>query len=87
MRRPVIYLAGFLLATGASLALAGPASAAPSNHCHKVHHADWYFNNDTHSYEYNQQNAQNDGSSYNGITLLSGISNNGSGGGLLGGLL
>jgi hypothetical protein len=29
MRRPVLYLAGLLLATGASLALAGPASAAP----------------------------------------------------------
>ena len=31
MRRPVMYLAGLLLATGASLALAGPASAAPSH--------------------------------------------------------
>ena len=37
MRRPVMYLAGLLLATGASLALAGPASAAPS-HDTKCHH-------------------------------------------------
>ena len=37
MRRPVMYLAGLLLATGASLALAGPASAAPS-HGTKCHH-------------------------------------------------
>jgi hypothetical protein len=36
MRRPVMYLAGLLLATGASLALAGPASAASATgtHCH-----------------------------------------------------
>ncbi|MDY7087326.1 MAG: hypothetical protein SYR96_19685 [Actinomycetota bacterium] len=31
MRRPVLYLAGLLLATGASLALAGPAQAAVSH--------------------------------------------------------
>ena len=31
MRRPVLYLAGLLMATGASLALAGPASAAVSH--------------------------------------------------------
>lgn len=31
MRRPVMYLAGLLLATGASFALAGPASAAVSH--------------------------------------------------------
>jgi hypothetical protein len=32
MRRPVMYLAGLLLATGASFAIAGPASAAVSDH-------------------------------------------------------
>jgi hypothetical protein len=32
MRRTALYLGGLLLATGASLALAGPASAAPSGH-------------------------------------------------------
>jgi hypothetical protein len=45
MRRPVMYLAGLLLATGASLALAGPASAAPA-HPGKCHHdtsADGYW--------------------------------------------
>jgi hypothetical protein len=31
MRRPVMYVGGLLLATGASLALAGPASAATSD--------------------------------------------------------
>ena len=31
MRRPVMYLAGLLLATGASFAIAGPASAAVSH--------------------------------------------------------
>ena len=31
MRRPVLYLAGLFLATGASLALAAPASAAGTN--------------------------------------------------------
>ncbi|MBL7259067.1 hypothetical protein [Paractinoplanes lichenicola] len=31
MRRPVMYLAGLLLASGASLALAGPAQAAVSH--------------------------------------------------------
>jgi hypothetical protein len=63
MRRPVMYLAGLLLATGASLALAGPASAAPAHNfpgkCH--HHSayldgdwddedegDFYYNSDSH---------------------------------------
>jgi hypothetical protein len=49
MRRPVMYLAGFVLATGASLALAGPASAASSHyhpgkcsHSHSALQDDWY---------------------------------------------
>jgi hypothetical protein len=88
MRRPVMYLAGLLLATGASLALAGPASAAPSHHCHKGNHADWWYpgysDNDSYSWEYNNQNNQNNGSHYSGIVLLSGNSGNGDGG-LLGG--
>ena len=47
MRRPVLYLAGLLLATGASLALAGPASAAVSGpkcdkgYHHHHHGGDW----------------------------------------------
>jgi hypothetical protein len=49
MRRPVMYLAGLFLATGASLALAGPASAAPSynprHHHHHHHYHHHFFNN------------------------------------------
>lgn len=91
MRRPVMYLAGLLLATGASLALAGPASAAPAPHCHKGHHADWWYpgyqDNDQYSWYYQSTNAQNNGSHYNGIVLLSGNSGSNGGGGLIGGLL
>jgi hypothetical protein len=91
MRRPVLYLAGLLLATGASLALAGPASAAPSHHHHHGHHhIQWYSdpcdNDDSTWYELHS-NSQNNGSSYNGIVLLSGNSGNGDGGLLGGGLL
>jgi hypothetical protein len=92
-----MYLAGLLMATGASLALAGPASAAPSHHRH--HHYDcyrgwdndwfWYQNNcdSNDGRDYYEHNSQNNGSHYNGIVLLSGNSNNGDRGGLLGGLL
>jgi hypothetical protein len=45
MRRPVLYLAGLLLATGASLALAGPATAAPSHDSVKSH-SNHYWDND-----------------------------------------
>jgi hypothetical protein len=81
-----MYLAGLLVATGASLALAGPASAAPGHHCHEGSQADlWYQSNtdvDNYSWESSNQNSQNNGSAYNGIVLLSG---NSGGGGLLGG--
>ncbi|MEU4244166.1 hypothetical protein [Actinoplanes sp. NPDC026619] len=55
MRRPVMYLAGLLLATGASLALAGPASAAAAHpvKCHHNHGAqlgDWDDEGDYYSY-------------------------------------
>jgi hypothetical protein len=83
-----MYLAGLLLATGASLALAGPASAAPSHHCHNGNHADWWYpgyqDNDSYSWYNQTSNAQNNGSHYSGIVLLSGNSGNGNGG-LLGG--
>ena len=48
MRRPVMYLAGLLLATGASLALAGPANAAPGHHDHNrhCHHDNWGWGGD-----------------------------------------
>jgi hypothetical protein len=80
MRRPVLYLAGLLLATGASLALAGPASAAPSHHHHHGHHHNgWYSdlcdNDDDDSDWYDlHSNSQNNGSEYHGIVLLSGNS-------------
>ena len=94
MRRPVIYIAGLLLATGASLALAGPASAAPSHKCHKAHHNGGWDQGSDHEYNrkqlYLQQikansNAQNDGNYYGGLLNLP-ISLGGSGdGGLIGG--
>jgi hypothetical protein len=100
MRRPVMYLAGLLLATGASLALAGPASAAPAprhHHHHNNynhHHFGWWNNdlcdNDDYGYDYDYDhgsNSQNNGSHYNGIVLLSGNSHNGNGGLIGGGLL
>jgi hypothetical protein len=90
MRRPVMYLAGLLLATGASLALAGPASAAPSHHRH--HHCnqnEWRYDSDSNDYRWYElhSNSQNNGSEYNGIVLLSGNSGNGDGGLLGGGIL
>jgi hypothetical protein len=84
MRRPVMYLAGLLLATGASLALAGPASAAPSHHCHNGNHADWWYpgysDNDSYNYDGHSSVDQNNDSHYSGIVLLSGNSGNGDGG-------
>jgi|tagenome__1003787_1003787.scaffolds.fasta_scaffold20909224_1 hypothetical protein len=80
MRRPVLYLAGLLMATGASLALAGPASAAPSNyphhrhHHHYIHNANWW--NDGCSYG-DHGNHYNNGNHYNGINILNGILNGG----------
>jgi hypothetical protein len=63
-----MYLAGLLLATGASLAMAVPASAAPGHHRH--HHCDqdgrW---SDSDSW---LSNDLYNGSSNNGIVLFSG---------------
>jgi hypothetical protein len=80
MRRPVMYLAGVLMATGAGLALAGPASAAPS-HCHKGHHAGWwgpgvypdYYGGDS-RLGYSSTVRQNNGSNYYGFNFLTGNS-------------
>ena len=78
MRRPVMYLAGLLLATGASLALAGPASAAPASPSHgvKCHHNhgngawldddDFPFGHDYYYYHHSE------GHAYGLINLLSG---------------
>jgi hypothetical protein len=76
MRRPVMYLAGLLMATGASLALAGPASAAPS-HCHDNHHSDWWGASDDSDYwRYHSSTSNNvDNHSRNyGVNLLTGNS-------------
>ena len=86
MRRPVLYLAGLLMATGASLALAGPASAAPGDHHHNHHcnhHGDyfdngyqgddWYYSNST-----DIDNNSNNG--YYGLNILNNFLN---GGGLI----
>ncbi|WP_433292735.1 hypothetical protein ACQP2F_28785 [Actinoplanes sp. CA-030573] len=87
MRRPVMYLAGLLLATGASLALAGPASAAPSHDVkchHHNHHSDWFWYDDDEG-DYSSFDNSGDFQSHNrGFFLLS---NNNGRGGLLGGLL
>lgn len=78
MRRPVMYLAGLLLATGASLALAGPASAAPSHHCH--HNGGWNQDNENYKLWLYQQEirsnslSQNNGNSYDGFGVLNGLS-------------
>jgi hypothetical protein len=77
MRRPVLYLAGLLMATGASLAFAGPASAAPSHndHGHKCHHSHFYgdeWDNDSFSYHHEDNSVYGNGNTYNGINLLSG---------------
>lgn len=77
MRRPVMYLAGLLLATGASLALAGPASAAPSHDVkchHHGHHHSWLWDNDDDEYDY-YNNFGDIQSNNRGVFLLS--NNNG----------
>jgi hypothetical protein len=87
MRRPVMYLAGLLMATGASLALAGPASAAPAHNdyhhhkCHHGHNTDWWDGgySDDDSFSYNHQDTYGNGNQFYGINLLSGVT----GGGLL----
>ena len=70
MRRPVMYLAGMLLATGAGLALAGPASAAPSDGpC-----PNRYFGGNpggySLDYDYEYSNDSYEQNSFNGIQLL-----------------
>ena len=73
MRRPVMYLAGLLLATGASLALAGPATAAPSHndhnrHCHHDHDG-WGWDGPDFGDEYNYVN-HTDINSHNSWKLI-----------------
>ena len=73
MRRPVLYLAGLLLATGASLALAGPASAAVSDskcdkgHHHHHHGDDWDGHGSLH-----WSSIDDSFNTYNGLNILTG---------------
>jgi len=62
-----MYLAGLLLATGASLALAGPASAAASHSkCDKGHH----HNHDGDSLHWTS--IEDSFNTYNGLNILTG---------------
>jgi hypothetical protein len=66
-----MYLAGLLLATGASLALAGPASAAPAHHrCDQGNNWSWDDDDDWFYYNHQFQINKNSGNHVNGIALL-----------------
>ncbi len=82
MRRPVLYLAGLLLATGASLAIAGPAAATVSHDNHKSYGNHWVDEDECdEDYDYwylrrHHRHHYHGGShsvsgSYNGIHVLS----------------
>ncbi|MFF5288193.1 hypothetical protein [Paractinoplanes globisporus] len=75
MRRPVLYLAGLLLATGASLALAGPASAAPSHDtkCHHNHHNYWNDDDYDSFWYFSSENNNGSNNEFHGVSILSGI--------------
>lgn len=85
MRRPVMYLAGLLLASGASLAIAGPAAAAVSHDSHKSHGNHWWLDDDEcdedydswylrryHRHHFHGGDNYNVNQRFNGISLLSG---------------
>ena len=85
MRRPVMYLAGLLLATGASLALAGPAQAAAShNDHHKCHHHNNDYRYDRDYDRYGNSFSYED--SHDQVTGLIAISHVLNGNSILGGL-
>lgn len=92
MRRPVLYLAGLLLATGASLALAGPASAAPNGHHCDRHYSnfyddDEYYNDYPDSYSSSFDFDSNHHNSAIGLIAVNDVLNGGNfnSGGLFGG--
>jgi len=74
MRRPVMYLAGLLLATGASFALAGPASAAVS---HNPYDSGDEIDLRYLSYNLNHEDSRYTGASQTGIFLGSPMGNGG----------
>jgi hypothetical protein len=84
-----MYLAGLLLATGASLALAGPASAAGSDgKCHHPNGAYGYgYWGDDEDYYYSNEWNKNSNIHQNGVFLLSGNIGDRTNNGILGPLL
>jgi hypothetical protein len=100
MRRPVLFVAGALMATGAAMAVAGPASAAPAHKsCSISNPFCWqqggqsFTNNPQWADQraYTDQNAlSNVGNPQYGLVnlnALNGAATNGSSTGLLAGLL
>jgi hypothetical protein len=77
MRRPVMYLAGLLLATGASFALAGPASAAVSHDSHATAVAGDPFGDEFSFTSVEDSLNRYNGASQTGIFLLSPMGNGG----------
>ena len=87
MRRPVLYLAGLLMATGASLALAGPASAAVSHDSITSQVAHWdddecdddddfsFHRHHRHHHHYFHGHRYN-GNRFYGVNVLSGVFGN-----------
>ncbi|MEU8818888.1 hypothetical protein [Actinoplanes sp. NPDC048796] len=87
MRRPVMYVGGLLLAAGASLAFAGPASAAASHDSHAavVAHNPYGDDNDVdfdydyrslnYDLDYRLNNEDND--EYTQVSLVNLLSPNG----------
>ncbi|WP_250003982.1 hypothetical protein [Actinoplanes sp. M2I2] len=84
MRRPVLYIAGLFLATGASLAFAGPAAAAVSHHgqTSSVAHSP-FGDGDDYDFDYRSSSYDLDYSdnndSYHQFALLNILSPNGQG--------
>ncbi|MBM2619933.1 hypothetical protein JIG36_30915 [Actinoplanes sp. LDG1-06] len=82
MRRPVLYLAGLLLASGASLALAGPAQAAVSHGSQATNQSasshDWCDEDDDDYYfHHHRRHHHRHGGDFYGGDYYSYTSNNG----------
>jgi hypothetical protein len=87
MRRPVMYLAGLLLATGASLVLAGPAQAAVSHDGHAAavangpggddYDLDYDYDYRSTNYDLDYRLNQEDNDNFTQVSLLNLLSPNG----------